>query len=64
LNGDKSETVQDLLLLDIAPFSLGIETAGGVMTPLIKRNWTIPARTTETFAINSNNQARVLINVN
>ncbi|KAK2701857.1 hypothetical protein QYM36_019502 [Artemia franciscana] len=46
LNGDESEVIQDLLLLDAAPLSLGIETAGGVMTPLIKRNMCIPAKQT------------------
>lgn len=63
LNGDTNEETDQLLLLDVAPLSLGIETAGGIMTNLISRNTTIPSRQTQVFSTYADNQPAVTIKV-
>ena len=63
LSGDKSESISQILLVDVAPLSIGIETAGNVMTVMIPRNTSIPTKKSQTFSTYADNQPAATIRV-
>ena len=63
LTGQGSDATRDILLIDVAPLSMGIETAGGVMSKIIDRNSTIPCKKSQTFSTYADRQSAVTIQV-
>lgn len=63
LSGDKSESISQILLVDVTPLSIGIETAGNVMTTMIPRNTSIPTKKSQTFSTYADNQPAATIRV-